>query len=77
MENVSKDLLFTKAFEMAMSYTPIKPSGIPKMFFKRVIHYYHLLCTSLNIESNVNEEYVHAIYKGNITEFGTEVINKE
>ena len=74
--NVSKDLLFSKAVEFTLLYTPIK-NEIPKMFFKRIMHYYHIMCTSLNIESNINEEYVQEIHKGNITEFGQEVVNRE
>lgn len=76
MDNVSKDLIFAKAFEMTLLYTPIKYE-IPKMFFKRVMFYYNIMCVSLNIDSNLNEEYIQAIHKGNITEFGTDVVIRE
>ena len=74
--NVSKDLIFSKAFEMTLLHTPIK-NQIPDKFFKRVMFYYNIMCTSLNINSGINEEYVQAIHKGNISEFGTEIVNRE
>lgn len=74
--NVSKDLIFSKAFELTLIGVSNKHQ-LPNMIFKRIMFNYHVMCTALNIESNINEEYVQAIHKGNVTEFGTEVINQE
>ena len=69
MENISKDLIFNKAFELA-----VKESStlIDSQTFKKVIFYYYHFCVCLNIEVTIDDKHLQAMYSGKLTDdFGT------
>ena len=74
MQDVSKDLLFAKAFELAINNEcdPLTKSQV----FKKTIFYYYHFCVCLNIDVSVNYKHLKSMYNGELKdEFG--VIRQE
>lgn len=68
MQNISKDLIFAKAYDIA---TKDSDNITGSQIFKRTLFYYHHFCVCLNIDVSINDKHLKSMYNGEIKdEFG-------